>query len=130
VRAIFLMTINPLPGLREGTSPKERPLRMSSNRRPARRLQGACVTANAMAPGLIPETGLYRDAPADMLAGLRQRSARTSSDGADAAVWLAGSPEIEGVTGKLFENGMEIPCSFRNRDAEERLWSIREGLVS
>jgi len=35
---------------------------------------------------------------------------------------------MEGVTGKLFENRKEIPCSFRGRDNEERLWSICENL--
>lgn len=96
----------------------------------ARRLEGSRVTANAMAPGLIVDTGPYRNTPTDVLAGLRQRSARTPSDGADTAVWLASSTEIEGVTGKFFENRKEVPCSFRNRDTEERLWSICERLVS
>jgi hypothetical protein len=44
-------------------------------------------------------------------------------------VWLASSPEIEGVTGKFFENRKQIPCSFRNRDVEERLWGICESLA-
>ena len=82
-----------------------------------------------MAPGLIVDTGLYRTTPPDVMARLRQRSGRTPADGADTAVWLASSPEVEGVSGKLFENRKEIPCSFRSRDAEERLWSVCEGLT-
>jgi retinol dehydrogenase-12/retinol dehydrogenase-13 len=96
----------------------------------ARRLEGSQVTANAMAPGLIVDTGLYRHTPTDVMASLRRRGGRTPSDGADTAVWLAGSSETEGVTGKFFENRKEIPCSFRNQDVEERLWSICEGLTS
>ena len=96
----------------------------------ARRLAGSGVTANAMAPGLVADTGLYRHMPPDVMAGLRERGGgRTPSDGADTAVWLASSPDVEDVTGKLFENRKEIPCSFRNRDAEERLWSICESFT-
>ncbi len=95
----------------------------------ARRLSGRGVTANAMAPGLIADTGLYRDAPGDLRSMLRQRGGgRTAADGADTAIWLAVSPDVEGVTGKLFENRKEIPCSFRNKDKEERLWQICESL--
>jgi NAD(P)-dependent dehydrogenase (short-subunit alcohol dehydrogenase family) len=96
----------------------------------ARRLEGSPVTANAMAPGLIVDTGLYRHSPEEVMARLRPRGGgRTPSDGADTAVWLASSPDVEGVTGKFFENRKEIPCSFRNREVEERLWSICETLT-
>jgi NAD(P)-dependent dehydrogenase (short-subunit alcohol dehydrogenase family) len=95
----------------------------------ARRLEGSRVTANAMAPGLIVDTGLYRNTPPQVMEQLRKRGGRTPADGADTAVWLASSPDLEGVSGKLFENRKEIPCSFRNREAEERLWSICEELT-
>jgi len=96
----------------------------------ARRLSGSGVTANAMAPGLIVDTGLYRNAPSEVMTRLRERGGgRTPVDGADTAVWLASSPDVQGVTGVFFENRKEIPCSFRNRDAEERLWSICESMV-
>ncbi len=96
----------------------------------ARRLEGSGVTANAMAPGLIVDTGLYRNMPPEAMARLRERGGgRTPSDGADTAVWLASSPEVEGVSGRLFENRKEIPCLFRNRESEERLWSICESLT-
>ncbi len=93
----------------------------------ARRLEGSSVTANAMAPGLIVGTGLYRNAPPQVREMLRQRagpSRRTPAEGADTAAWLASSPEVEGVSGRLYENRKELPCSFRNREAEERLWQI------
>lgn len=96
----------------------------------ARRLTGSGVTANAMAPGLIVDTGLYRNARPEVMTRLRERGGgRTPSDGADTAVWLASSPEVQGVTGVFYENRREIPCSFRNTDAEERLWSICESLT-
>lgn len=95
----------------------------------AHRLEGSRVTANAMAPGLIVDTGLYRHMPPEAMAQLRKRGGRTPADGADTAVWLASSPDLEGVSGKLFENRKEIPCQFRGREAEERLWSICEELA-
>jgi NAD(P)-dependent dehydrogenase (short-subunit alcohol dehydrogenase family) len=95
----------------------------------ARRLAQTGVTANAMAPGLVTETGLYRNAAPGLLERLRQRSGRTSAQGADTAVWLASSPEVAGTSGKFFGDRQEIPCEFRNTDAEEKLWRICEGLV-
>jgi hypothetical protein len=42
---------------------------------------------------------------------------------------LASSPELDGVTGRFFEQRAEIPCQFRDEDAEERLWRTCELLV-
>ena len=96
----------------------------------ARRLEGSGVTANAMAPGLIVDTGLYRNTPPPVLSQLRQRGGgRTPADGADTAVWLAVSPEVEGITGRFFENRKEVACAFRDLAREERLWEICEGFA-
>jgi NAD(P)-dependent dehydrogenase (short-subunit alcohol dehydrogenase family) len=97
----------------------------------ARRLDGSGVTVNAMAPGLIAETGLYRSSSSDLVARLRQYGGgRTSAQGADTAVWLASSPEVEGISGKFFEERKVIRCEFRNKKAEEKLWDICEGLMT
>jgi NAD(P)-dependent dehydrogenase (short-subunit alcohol dehydrogenase family) len=94
----------------------------------ARRLQKSGVTANAMAPGLVM-TDLYRDLPPEARLALEKIGARTVPEGADTAVWLASSPEVEGVSGRFFEQRKEIPCEFRNEEAEERLWGICQSLV-
>jgi retinol dehydrogenase-13 len=97
----------------------------------ARRLEGAGVTANAMTPGLITETELYRNATPDLVQRLTKISGgRTSADGADTAVWLASDPDLEGVTNKFFEDREERECEFRNTEAEEKLWGICEGYVN
>jgi NAD(P)-dependent dehydrogenase (short-subunit alcohol dehydrogenase family) len=88
----------------------------------ARRLEGESVTVNAMAPGLVLGTGLYRNLPAEAKRGLEQLGGRSVSEGTGTAVWLASSPELDGVTGKFFEQDTEIQCQFRDDDAEERLW--------
>ncbi|MGC1376048.1 MAG: SDR family NAD(P)-dependent oxidoreductase [Anaerolineales bacterium] len=97
----------------------------------ARRLEGSGVSANAMTPGLITETGLYRNAASELVNRLSQYShGRTSAQGADTAVWLASFAEMEGVSGKFFEERKELACEFRNEGTEEKLWRICEGLVN
>lgn len=92
----------------------------------ARRLKGTRVTANAMAPGLVPDTGLFRHSPPQVVAGLRARSERTPAQGADTAVWLASSRDVEGVSGKFFVDRKKTSCEFRNKTDEEKLWGICE----
>jgi NAD(P)-dependent dehydrogenase (short-subunit alcohol dehydrogenase family) len=97
----------------------------------ARRLNGNGVTANAMTPGLITETELYRNAPADLMQRLSGYSGgRTSAQGADTAIWLASTPELKGVSGKFFEERKELECEFRNEQNEEKMWKICEELVN
>jgi NAD(P)-dependent dehydrogenase (short-subunit alcohol dehydrogenase family) len=97
----------------------------------ARWLDGSGVTANAMTPGLITETGLYRNAEPELITRLTQYSGgRTSAQGADTAIWLASAPELEGVTSKFFVDRKEKKCEFRNIKNEERLWNICEELVN
>lgn len=87
----------------------------------ARRLRDEPITVNAMAPGLVIDTWLYRQLTEEAKAALAQYGTRTIADGADTAVWLASSPEVDGLTGRFFEQGAEIPCQFRDEEAEERL---------
>jgi NAD(P)-dependent dehydrogenase (short-subunit alcohol dehydrogenase family) len=97
----------------------------------ARRLEGTSVTANAMTPGLITETELYRNATPELVQRLTKISGgRSSADGAATAVWLASDPKMEGVTNKFFEDHEERECEFRHVEAEEKLWRICEGLVN
>jgi NAD(P)-dependent dehydrogenase (short-subunit alcohol dehydrogenase family) len=96
----------------------------------ARRLAGTRITANAMTPGFVPGTELSRDMPPSIRAMFSTRSGRTPADGADTAVWLATSPDVDGVTGEFFADRRERPCEFRSEPAEERLWSICEQLTA
>jgi NAD(P)-dependent dehydrogenase (short-subunit alcohol dehydrogenase family) len=97
----------------------------------ARRLSGSSVTANAFAPGLVVQTGLYRDVPSSVvrLMGFMGRFiGRTVAEGADTAVWLASSSEVEGINGQFFDQRKVVPCKFRDTQTEEKLWSICEAL--
>jgi len=99
----------------------------------ARRLEGSKVTANAMAPGLVMQTGLYRNVPPVgrlFMRVLRLFFGRTITQGADTAIWLASSPEVEGISGGFFDQRKQIECNFKNRETEEKLWNICEGLTA
>jgi NAD(P)-dependent dehydrogenase (short-subunit alcohol dehydrogenase family) len=97
----------------------------------ARRSEGTGVTANAMTPGLITETKLYRHAEPELIKRLTQYSGgRTSAQGADTAVWLASDPKLQNVSGKFFEDREEQECVFRNKKNEEKLWRICEELLN
>lgn len=95
----------------------------------ARRLKGTGVTANAMTPGLVAATGLYRHSAPELVTRLKQISPLTSAQGADTAVWLATSPEVEGVSGNFYVKRQETECQFRKKADEEKLWKICESLV-
>jgi hypothetical protein len=51
--------------------------------------------------------------------------AKSPLDGADTAIWLAGSPEVEGLTGKFWNKRQEIRCKFEIRWLLRisRIWS-------
>jgi NAD(P)-dependent dehydrogenase (short-subunit alcohol dehydrogenase family) len=95
----------------------------------ATRLHRDSVTVNALAPGLVLETRLYRDLSEETKGDLAQYGSRSVPEGADTAVWLASTGELGGVTGRFFEKGTEKPCEFRDEEAEERLWQACERLV-
>ena len=94
----------------------------------ARRLRADSVTVNAMAPGLMLGTRLYRQLPADARAALQRLGSRSVPEGADTVVWLAASADLDGVTGRFFEQRAELPCQFRDANAEETLWEACERL--
>ncbi len=96
----------------------------------ARRLRSDGITVNAVAPGLVLETALYRDLPAEIRHYLEQQPSRTIPEGADSAVWLATSPDVAGVTGRFYDQRTEVDCQFRDVDAEEKLWALCQGMVT
>jgi NAD(P)-dependent dehydrogenase (short-subunit alcohol dehydrogenase family) len=88
----------------------------------ARRLAGTSIMANAFHPGAM-NTALLR-ALAPGFSGI------TPAEGADTAIWLATSPEVKGVSGRLWVSRRETPCEFRSRDNEEALWSLCDQMIA
>ncbi len=82
----------------------------------ARRLRSTAVTANAMNPGAVDTPGLKLLAP-----GLR---GRTAAEGAETAIWLATSPEQEGVSGRFWSDLREVSCGLRDPAVEEELFAL------
>ena len=94
----------------------------------ARRTAGTGVTANAAHPGVVGTELLFGGwAPLRLL----KPFLRTPEKGADTSVWLAASPEVEGVSGGYFRDRREIRPSEAALDdsAAARLWKASEELT-
>ena len=90
----------------------------------AERLAGTGVTVNALSPGYVA-TGLGRTRPEDMARAVvpTPRSDRADTvlgplpepmspvDGARTSVYLATSPDVEGVSGSYFSRGRAVPSA-------------------
>ena len=99
----------------------------------AGRLQGTGVTANALHPGMT-NTGFSAEDPARAFAPLvavLRPFMRSPERGADTAVYLASSPEVEGVTGRYFSDRKARKSSKSSYDGATtaRLWDVSADLV-
>lgn len=101
----------------------------------ARRLECSGVTVNAVHPGGVA-TGFGRDQYGGRLgkvvSTLLDRILRKPEKGADTVVWLASSPDIEGVTGGYFADRKPATLSRAARDiaAARRLWDETERMLA
>lgn len=99
----------------------------------ARRLNAAEVTANALHPGVVASQFGRNNRTGWMpyLQALYRPFCRSNEKGADTAVWLAATPEIEGVTGKYFKDRkIRTPAPQAcNDDDAARLWRVSEELA-
>jgi NAD(P)-dependent dehydrogenase (short-subunit alcohol dehydrogenase family) len=94
----------------------------------ARRLDGSRVTANALHPGFVATRFGKNNGPLLALGmGVVNRLfALSPEQGARTNLYLAASPEIEGVTGRYFVREKAVrsaPASYNQADAE-RLWQV------
>ena len=100
----------------------------------ARRLEGARVTANVLHPGFVA-TGFGHNNGSLMRVGMnvvQKIAAKKPEQGAATSIYLASSPEVEGVTGKYFSDNKETQSSTVSYDvdAQKRLWQLSEQMVS
>ncbi len=87
----------------------------------ARRLKGTGVTANALHPGVINTKLLHV-----LFAG-----GAPVERGAETSVYLASSPEVEGISGRYFKNSRPARSRFLEGDDADarRLWEMSEQLI-
>jgi NAD(P)-dependent dehydrogenase (short-subunit alcohol dehydrogenase family) len=99
----------------------------------ARRVRGSGVTANCLHPGVIG-TRLLADYMGVPVAGgaLARTFGAKPEKGAETIVYLASSPEVEGVSGKYFVNRKAAASSRESYDEAiaRRLWEVSERLTN
>jgi len=95
----------------------------------ARRLEGTRVAANCLAPGLTA-TGIARDF-SPFTRFFFRKFGKPKELGAETVVYLAISEEVEGVSGKYFENMKAVRSSIRSgdREAARKVWEISARLA-
>ncbi|HVB22607.1 MAG TPA: SDR family oxidoreductase [Ktedonobacteraceae bacterium] len=99
----------------------------------ARRLEGTGVTVNALHPGVVASN--FTDGmggPASLVMKLFKPFLLTVDKGAQTTLYLATSPQVEGVSGKYFVKSQEKKSSSRSYDQTVglRLWEVTEQLVA
>ncbi len=101
----------------------------------ARRLEGTGVTVNAVHPGMV-NSGFYKnehntDLLSKAMAALTPLMTRTPEKGAETSIYLASSPEVEGVTGKYFVDCKPVSLAPEATDlnAARKLWEVSAELA-
>lgn len=99
----------------------------------ARRLKGTGATANCLHPGVVATNIIV-----DRQTGLGSLTARlmkhffiSPEQGAETAIYLATSPEVQGVSGQYFRRKQPIESSQLSYDPETavRLWDLSERMT-
>lgn len=99
----------------------------------ARRLQGTNVTANCLHPGFVASNFAGNNGWFVRF-GMRFMAGRISvEDGAKCSIYLASSPDVQGVSGKYFNYDLKETRSSEESYDEavaKRLWDVSEKLVA
>lgn len=98
-----------------------------------RRLEDTNVTVNALHPGLV-KTGFGKSNNIFVSAFMNvfQAFGKTAEEGAETLIYLATTPEVQGVSGKYWYECKQIKSSSASYDqaAQERLWTLSETWVA
>ncbi len=96
----------------------------------AHRLEGTRVTVNCLHPGTVA-TNMLADYMPGGLRFMAKMIGVSSEEGARTSLFLATSPEVEGVSGKYFVNQGAVHSSKASYDktAARRLWQVSAELT-
>ncbi len=99
----------------------------------AERLRGTGVTANCVHPGAVNTNfGTNNSGLGTLLFRVSKPFMRSPEQGADTVIYLASSPDVEGMTGKYLSDRKLITASRQayDEDLRKRLWEASEELTS
>ena len=99
----------------------------------ARRLEGTDITVNALHPGLVRTNIARNNGPLGRVVNFFIGARGVNADkGAETLVYLASSPEVDGITGKFFIDCKAVSSSELSYDTElaARLWDMSDRLTS
>jgi NAD(P)-dependent dehydrogenase (short-subunit alcohol dehydrogenase family) len=99
----------------------------------ARRLEGTGVTATVAHPGVVRTSFGAEDQAAHfaVMTRVARLFMKTPAQGAATPIYLASSPEVEGITGRYYANRQPKTSSNASYDttAAARLWQASAGLA-
>ena len=99
----------------------------------AEKLKGTGVTANCLHPGAVATSmGINRDTGfGTFITRMLKPFFQTPAQGAETAIYLATSNQVEGVTGKYFYRKKSVPSSKQSYDraAAKKLWDLSKTMV-
>lgn len=92
-----------------------------------RRLEGTGVTANTLTPGFVAtHIGMDNNWVVRVVKTLANLFAKKSEQGAQTSIYLASSPDVEGISGKYFVDCKPVLSSVLSYDqtTAKKLWEI------
>jgi NAD(P)-dependent dehydrogenase (short-subunit alcohol dehydrogenase family) len=99
----------------------------------ARRLEGSGVTANSLHPGMVRTNFGAEDQAGwfSVMGRVVLPLLKTPEQGAQTSIYLASSPDIQGVTGKYFADREPKTANkiAYDTDMAARLWQVSADLV-
>ena len=99
----------------------------------ARRLRGTGVTSNSLHPGVVRSGFNFNPGgPIRVVFAISKLMAVSPEKGAQTSLYLATSPEVNGVTGQYFANKKQKRANAiaYGENVQERLWDLSEKLLS